>query len=168
MPVMDGYEATRRIKATVKGQATVIIALTASALEEDRQLILSEGCDDYIRKPFRERDLFGALEKHLGARFVREEITPVVRATGVKLSQAELLARLRLLPTAWVESLRRTARFGALEPLLETIASIREKEPALAEQLIAWAEAFEHERILTLIEALHESPSHHEEGIHVQ
>lgn len=168
MPVMDGYEATRRIKATVKGQATVIIALTASALEEDRQLILSEGCDDYIRKPFRERDLFGALEKHLGARFVREEITPVMRATGVKLSQAELLARLRLLPTAWVESLRRTARFGALEPLLETIASIREKEPALAEQLIAWAEAFEHERILTLIEALHESPSHHEEGIHVQ
>jgi len=41
-PVMDGYEATRRIKATVRGRATVIIALTASVFEEQRSVILSE------------------------------------------------------------------------------------------------------------------------------
>lgn len=53
MPVMDGYEATRQIKSHLKGQATVIIALTASALEEERTIILSAGCDDFVRKPFR-------------------------------------------------------------------------------------------------------------------
>ncbi|MCK4724538.1 MAG: response regulator, partial [Anaerolineales bacterium] len=74
MPVMDGYQATRQIKSTTKGQATVIIALTASALEEDRNIILSEGCDDYLRKPFRENVLFAALEKHLGVRFITQEV----------------------------------------------------------------------------------------------
>jgi len=155
MPVMDGYEATRRIKATVKGQATVIIALTASALEEDRQLILSEGCDDYIRKPFRERELFGMLEKHLGVHFVVAEDVAAPAPAPEPLSQPELLVRLEALPAASVEALRYAARFGALEPLHKAIAVISEQDSVLAEQLTAWAEAFEHERILTLIEALH-------------
>jgi PAS domain S-box-containing protein len=73
MPVMDGYEATQRIKATAKGQATVIVALTASAFEEDRALILSQGCDDFVSKPFREADIFNRLETHLGTRFIYEE-----------------------------------------------------------------------------------------------
>ena len=60
MPVMDGHEATKRIKETTKGQATVIVALTASGLEEERNLILSEGCDDYLRKPFYEE---GSLQR---------------------------------------------------------------------------------------------------------
>ena len=54
MPVMDGYEATRQIKSHLKGQATVIIALTASALEEEKTIILSSGCDDFVRKPFQQ------------------------------------------------------------------------------------------------------------------
>ena len=73
MPVMDGYEATRRIKSSVRGQATVIIALTASAFESDRRLILSEGCDDFVRKPFVEEEIYEKLEKHLGVRFITEE-----------------------------------------------------------------------------------------------
>jgi CheY-like chemotaxis protein len=70
MPVMDGHEATQRIKATTKGQATVIIALTASAFEKERQVILSEGCDDFVRKPFRKGEIFERLAEHLGVRFV--------------------------------------------------------------------------------------------------
>ena len=49
MPVMDGYEATRRIKATPKGQDTVIVALTASAFEEQRSAVMSAGCDGFVR-----------------------------------------------------------------------------------------------------------------------
>ena len=73
MPVMDGYEATRRIKATTRGQATVIIALTATAFEEDREQILLEGCDDFVRKPFRKDEIYDMLAKHLGVRFLYEE-----------------------------------------------------------------------------------------------
>jgi len=69
MPVMDGYEATRQIKAHLKGQATVIIALTASALEEEKAIILSAGCDDFVRKPFREDVILDKLTEYLGVSY---------------------------------------------------------------------------------------------------
>jgi DNA-binding response OmpR family regulator len=68
MPVMDGYEATRRIKAEEGGQQTIIVALTASAFEEDRQ-VLEIGCDDFVRKPFHQTVLFETLARHLDMRY---------------------------------------------------------------------------------------------------
>ena len=68
MPVMDGREATRRIKATAQGQATIIIGVSASVLTEQRALMLADGCDDFVRKPFREDEIVGRLVKHLGVR----------------------------------------------------------------------------------------------------
>ncbi|MEG3986143.1 PAS domain S-box protein [Microcoleus sp. S28C3] len=70
MPVMDGYEATKQIKAHLKGQATVIIALTASAFDEERSLILSAGCDDFVAKPFREQVILEKMAKYLGVSYV--------------------------------------------------------------------------------------------------
>src|ERR671933_332213 len=75
MPVMDGYEATKQIKSTTKGQATAVIALTASVLEEERAVVLSTGCDDFLRKPFREEEIFAAMHKHIGVRYLYEEPT---------------------------------------------------------------------------------------------
>lgn len=54
MPVMDGYTATQQIKSILGGENTIIIALTASAFQEERGMILSIGCDDLICKPFSE------------------------------------------------------------------------------------------------------------------
>ena len=69
MPVMDGYEATKYIKSTTQGNATAIIALTASVLEQERAIILSAGCDDFMRKPFKEQtallDLRGLMYNEL-------------------------------------------------------------------------------------------------------
>ncbi len=73
MPVMDGLEATRCIKATESGVRTKIVALTAHALEDERLEILAAGCDDLIRKPYRDEEIFDALGKHLGVRFLRED-----------------------------------------------------------------------------------------------
>ena len=52
MPYIDGHEATRQIRAA-GDNGTVIVALSASAFEEDRERALAEGCDDFVRKPFR-------------------------------------------------------------------------------------------------------------------
>ena len=68
-----GYEATRRIKTSEEGQATTIIALTASAFEEDRQKVLDAGCDDFVRKPFRTQQLLAKISEHLDVRFVYTE-----------------------------------------------------------------------------------------------
>jgi CheY-like chemotaxis protein len=73
MPVMDGQEATRRIKAGDAGAQTRIVAITAHALEEERKEILAAGCDDFIRKPYAEAELMDALARHLGVHFIYEE-----------------------------------------------------------------------------------------------
>jgi len=158
MPVMDGYEATRRIKGTVKGQATVIVALTASALEEDRAIILSEGCDDYIRKPFRESDLFETLEKHLGLKFIYEDavtdVVPVEQPTGdvsgLVIERAELLSHISALPLGHAEMLVHATRLGYMDQILEAIEQIEAVDPQLAEALAEMAHSYEHEKILAL------------------
>jgi signal transduction histidine kinase/ligand-binding sensor domain-containing protein/FixJ family two-component response regulator len=70
MPGVDGYEATRRIKAHPDGKSTAVVAVTSSGFEEQRAEALQSGCDDFLRKPFDETDLVYLLHQHLGVRFV--------------------------------------------------------------------------------------------------
>ena len=61
MPVMDGWEATRRIRACTAGGSIPIVALTASALRADREACLAAGMNDHMSKPFRPSDLAAIL-----------------------------------------------------------------------------------------------------------
>lgn len=57
LPVLDGWEATRRLKADPATRDIPVIALTAHAMAEDRQKALAAGCDDYDTKPVEFRRL---------------------------------------------------------------------------------------------------------------
>lgn len=72
MPVMDGYEATRRIKLTDKGRQTPVIALTASIFEDELKKIDTLGMQGYISKPFRESELFKKIGQILGIKYIYE------------------------------------------------------------------------------------------------
>lgn len=74
MPKMDGEKATQKIKAEKTIKQPKIVAITASAFEEHRTHLLSIGCDDFIRKPFKPEDLVQCLTSHLQAQFC--EIKP--------------------------------------------------------------------------------------------
>ncbi len=63
MPQMDGYEATRAMRQ--KGLSLPVVALTANALEGDRQRCLEAGCNDYLTKPFQMKDLVAMLKRLL-------------------------------------------------------------------------------------------------------
>jgi signal transduction histidine kinase/DNA-binding NarL/FixJ family response regulator/HPt (histidine-containing phosphotransfer) domain-containing protein len=76
MPEMDGYEATRAIRqeeaASVSGSRTIIIALTAHAMEGDRKRCMAAGMDDYLGKPFTLEQLQGVLERWLPGKTPQE------------------------------------------------------------------------------------------------
>jgi two-component system cell cycle response regulator DivK len=61
LPVLDGWEATRQIKAAPETQAIPVIALTAHAMDGDQAQALAAGCDDYDTKPIEFRRLLGKI-----------------------------------------------------------------------------------------------------------
>jgi signal transduction histidine kinase/CheY-like chemotaxis protein len=73
MPIMDGLEATRRIRALDGGREVKIVALTASVFKAERDHFLAAGLDDFVRKPYRLEEIFGCLARQLGVRFVHKE-----------------------------------------------------------------------------------------------
>ena len=81
MPVMDGHEAIRRIRAMAGGEAPKIIAVTASAMDENRQELIAIGADDFISKPFREAELFQKIHAQVGVEYVYAE-HPTSRGPG--------------------------------------------------------------------------------------
>lgn len=74
MPVMDGMEATRRIRELPGGKAIKIVAVTASAFDEQRNEMLEGGMDDYLRKPFRATEIYDCLSKYLGVKYLYEDV----------------------------------------------------------------------------------------------
>jgi len=149
MPVMDGHEATQRIKAMPQGQSTVIVALTATAFEEDRETILLEGCDDFVRKPFRKEVIYDTLAKHLGVCFVYEEREAGTAAPDAGTLSAEALAAQ---PADWLAELRAATIKADMNRMLALAEQIRGQDAAVADALEGQIHNFEYKRILTLIE----------------
>ncbi|PYJ99798.1 MAG: hybrid sensor histidine kinase/response regulator [Verrucomicrobia bacterium] len=93
MPDMDGYEATRKIRELEAGKnlaPTKIIAMTANAMQGDRELCLAAGMDDYVSKPIDEKELISAL-KRSAARLVEEpRITPTPSLEAVEQFEGAL------------------------------------------------------------------------------
>ena len=66
IPVLDGYEATRRIKADPDLQATPVIAVNSFAMKGDEEKARAAGCDHYVTKPFRPMQLLRVIRSTLG------------------------------------------------------------------------------------------------------
>jgi CheY-like chemotaxis protein len=66
LPVIDGWEATRQLKASAATNAIPVIALTAHAMESDREKAMAAGCDDYDTKPVEFDRLLGKIQRLLG------------------------------------------------------------------------------------------------------
>ncbi len=179
MPVLDGYETTKRIrraegereevenlrsweveKGTLhstsdKRQTTSVIALTASSFEEEQAVALNAGCDDYLRKPFRDTELFELMSKHIGVRFVyEEEKKSKIENQESKIEEVLTPAALAALPVEWVTDLKQGAEDVDVELLFSAIEQIRGRDAALAGALTRLVEDFEYDEILAVIQQI--------------
>ncbi|MCB9076395.1 MAG: GAF domain-containing protein [Anaerolineaceae bacterium] len=148
MPVMNGYEAAQHIKASAKGQATIVIALTASAFEEQRAVVLSAGFDDFVRKPFRSSDIFDKMAKHLGLRYQYEaqDASENGRERRATLTSDDLTA----LPEAWLTDLHHAAMRGKDKLIFDLLDQIRPEHEGLAQALSQLVHNFRFDKIVEL------------------
>ncbi len=129
-----------------------IIALTASTLEEERFVALEAGCDDFIRKPFRETEIFGAMHKHIAVRYVYDELTDEPDLTPTKtlaLTEADLDA----LPADWAANFHQATIDCDLDLMMTLIAQICDQNESLANALADLVNKFQFEKLLSLTQS---------------
>ncbi len=152
MPVMDGYEATKHIKSTTKGNATAVIALTASVLEEEKAIVLSAGCDDFLRKPFAEHTIFDALAKHLGIKYIfaenHSEKSELIEENTLRSDN------LTCMHQEWINQLYEAALEANTNLVIELIKEIPKTETLLIQSLRKVARQFEFEKLVEFTEPL--------------
>ncbi len=153
MPGITGLEATLRIKRSPGGKETVVIALTASAFEEDPATARAAGCNDFVRKPIRMPEVFAKLREHLGVTYIYESpaAAPPAGATAGQTATLEPAALARL-PAAWLATLRAACVQADLDEVRGLIARVRDEASEAAALLDELAGRFSFDRILEIIE----------------
>jgi signal transduction histidine kinase/DNA-binding response OmpR family regulator len=149
MPVMNGYETTQQIKTHLQGQATVIIALTASTLEEEKAVVLAAGCDDFVRKPFREEIIFEKMAQYLGVHYIYQEIPS---ESEVELGNLERLhaSDLAIMPEQWLRDLLEAATLTDEQLISQLLLQIPESQHDLAKAVQQEVDNFDFDRLMSL------------------
>lgn len=151
MPIIDGYQATKTIKEMAVGRChTVIIALTASAFEEQREAILKAGCDDFVRKPFRVEVLLEKMALHLGIRYIYEQPRSPLPLPLKKLQPQSL----NVMPKEWIEKIHQLAEACQDEEILALIEKIPEEHSDIKLALTDLVDNFRLDVIFDLSERL--------------
>ncbi|WP_413166709.1 PAS domain S-box protein [Capilliphycus salinus ALCB114379] len=166
MPILDGYEATKQIRAMEQGQKSIIIALTAQASHSDRALALAAGCNDYISKPFREQTLFIKMGEYLGLQYIYQEQKTGYSDGGKESFTGNLLkgksenntskpdinlTLLAKLPGAWLTQLEDAAICGNDLAIAELVEQLSPEFARLGTRLTELANQYQFEKIIDLI-----------------
>jgi CheY-like chemotaxis protein len=151
MPGLGGPEAMRRIRRMPESRSVAIIAVTASAFEEDRQQVFDAGGDDFLSKPLRESLLFAKLEHFAGVEYEYADEAPgeTPERCRQKVTAAEVAT---VLPAGTREALRVATLSADFDGLLAMIADFATDAPELAAEFRRLVESFDYQCLLELLE----------------
>ena len=150
MPVMDGYEAIRRIRAMDKGDRVKILAVTASVLEENRNLAGIAGADDFMGKPVHGQELFSKISALVDVSFADEEGRAEARETA-EPCQHEGRDGSAPLEEGLAIRIREATVSGDFDRVIELARQLEGKNNVLAERLRILAEEFDASQLLELL-----------------
>jgi signal transduction histidine kinase/CheY-like chemotaxis protein len=149
MPILNGYDTTQYIKTHLQGQATVIIALTASTLEEEKALVLAAGCNDFVRKPFPEGIIFDKMAQHLGVRYLYQ--TPEVDEPSAPLLTGKLTPEaLAVMSEEWLMALSEAAALIDEHLISQLVLQIPQEHEILAQFIQQQVDNFDFDRLMHL------------------
>ena len=147
MPVLDGYQATQQIRVLPGGEKVKIVAITASAFEEELQQILQAGCDDMISKPVEEARLFSVMGNLLNLRYRYAEPDPP------KETIMEEQLDFSRLPLAQLAALKTAADELDLTTTRQIVAALQVTDPKHSEMIDDLLQGFRFDRIVELCNA---------------
>lgn len=159
MPVMNGIEASRRIKSSPDGKDIIIVAFTANVFEEDRKKIRDAGCDDFLMKPIQLEELFKVLAKHLKLQLTYEE--PDENHDGIEWyiqNPEETAPLLKEVPEELLKHLEQASATLNIDDVSRLIAEIKESNSLVAAILERYADDYKYAEIWNLIQQSAGSP----------
>ncbi|MEZ4669433.1 MAG: two-component regulator propeller domain-containing protein [Anaerolineae bacterium] len=151
MPVMDGMEATKQLRALPIGKTMKIIALTASVYEEEQSAVIDIGCDDFVRKPVHADTVFELLGRYLGVKYAYADAILPAAISHESLPHDAAKTALNNLPAELVRHLAESTELGDVAVIESTIAEIREHQPQLAATLQRLVQHFQFDALLALL-----------------
>ncbi len=147
MPVMDGYEATRRIRGMDGGSAVKIAALTASAFTDEQEKVIGVGCDAFLRKPFRDSDLFEVMRQLIGVRYDYGSPLDDDTPTAVVAAETDLAVALARLPQPLRHRLRQALEIGEVSDVAAAVAEVAALDNTLAIVLTQYTNEFRYSEL---------------------
>jgi PAS domain S-box-containing protein len=157
MPGLDGEEVMKRVRATPRLRGIILIAISASAFEQDRARCLAAGADDFMPKPFCLERLWKLLHQHLGVELIYSDQD---EQRAFEQNNAAQQSKI-VLPTSEWKRLMELAKRGDIKQLLKRAVHLERLDARyapIAKQLIHLANGFQIKRIRQLLEfTAHES-----------
>jgi PAS domain S-box-containing protein len=151
MPVMDGYEATNRIKSTEEGKQTPIVALTASTFEDELKKIDALGIQGYIRKPFRESELFQTIGKILGIQFIFEN-EPTALSSNYMTQDGAISRDVAEIPNSLLLKMQNALSVADLDLLMELIKGLGPDLSELSKHLMNLASVYDYIQLQRILQ----------------
>jgi len=162
MPILTGQEATQQIRmleeqaSTHAIARTKILALTANAFAEQREEMLTAGCDDFISKPFKVQEILEKMAEYLNVKYIYEENVNTLSTNEIERFNLVLNTELlQVMPPAWIEHLYLAADQGNDLKILELIKEIPTEFNALAKLLKSLVDNFQFDHIIDSLSKLH-------------
>jgi len=124
MPVMDGLEATRKIRQTSALKECIIIGVSASAIGPKRQVSLQAGCNDFLSKPLRIDDLLDLLQKYLKLDWIYEEPSPIEPQKPEEIKSSQLV----IPPKADLKTLLEFAEISHVTGIQQALEKIKKSD----------------------------------------
>jgi PAS domain S-box-containing protein len=156
MPIMTGEEAARRIRALDSHRHTRLIALTASAFDENKTAALESGCDDFVSKPVQAAAVFEKMAQHLGVRYRYAETTsanPSANPAASRPSREPLTpALLAQAPAAWQYALRQATLDLDDDAILHLASQLPLQQQALAHAIETCVKKLSYKQLLQVLQ----------------